>query len=295
MKKKLTFNYYYAYWDNAEKEKYAVKDFCYENRFTFNAIDCETKDGVNESIKNSVKLLPQVVVYDGKKEIFRVKGKNILKNCAKNYTSMATDYNRYLVYATYVIIYANDTACNSALELETFIKDEDKETKKIYGALKKRALDYIRYFNNLVGELSWATSEYFGSMDDQLNGFIDDMYDELERTLIESGAEKPKLYAKLEQVRLLCHIAVEIHNSLMKECSKHNIATYSLKTYRLGELKRVSDNLSEWCDRHFKSSKPCDMSANKVLIGIMRNINTNLMSYENFIKSYELSCNVNHG
>lgn len=205
------------------------------------------------------------------------------------------DYNKFLVYATYVIIYANDTACNSVLELETFIKDEDKETKKLYRALKRRALGYIRYFNNLVGELSWFTSEYFGSMDEGNIDLIDDMYDELERYLVECGAEKPQLYAKLEQVRLLCHIAVEIHNSLMKECSKNNIATYSLKSYRLGELKRVSDNLSEWCDRHFKSNKPCDMSANKVLIGIMRDINTSLMSYENFIKSYELSCNVNHG
>lgn len=208
---------------------------------------------------------------------------------------MAMDYNRYLVYATYVIIYANDTACNSALELETFIKDEDKETKKIYGALKRRALGYIRYFNNLVGELSWATSEYFGSMDDQLNGFIDDMYDELERTLIDSGAEKPKMYAKLEQVRLLCHIAVEIHNSLMKECSKNNIATYSLKTYRLGELKRVSDNLSEWADRHFKAKTPCDMSSNKRLVEMLTKIHKSLMSYENFFNSYETSCNVNNG
>ena len=78
MKNKLTFNYYYAYWDNAEKEKYAVKDFCYENRFTFNAIDCETNEGINESINNNVKLLPQIVVFNGKKEIFRVKGKNLL-------------------------------------------------------------------------------------------------------------------------------------------------------------------------------------------------------------------------
>ena len=78
MKDKLTFNYYYAYWDNAEKEKYAVKDFCYENRFTFNAIDCETNEGINESINNNVKLLPQIVVFNGKKEIFRVKGKNLL-------------------------------------------------------------------------------------------------------------------------------------------------------------------------------------------------------------------------
>ena len=78
MKDKLTFNYYYAYWDNAKKEKYAVKDFCYENRFTFNAIDCETNEGINESINNKVKLLPQIVVFNGKKEIFRVKGKNLL-------------------------------------------------------------------------------------------------------------------------------------------------------------------------------------------------------------------------
>ena len=78
MKKKLTFNYYYAYWDNAEKEKYAVRDFCYENKFTFNAIDCETEEGINESINNNVKLLPQVIVLRGNKEIFRVKGKNLL-------------------------------------------------------------------------------------------------------------------------------------------------------------------------------------------------------------------------
>ena len=78
MKSKLTFNYYYAYWDNAEKEKYAVSDFCYENKFTFNAIDCETEEGINESINNNVKLLPQIIVFNGKKEIFRVKGKNLL-------------------------------------------------------------------------------------------------------------------------------------------------------------------------------------------------------------------------
>ena len=208
---------------------------------------------------------------------------------------MAMDYNRFLVYATYVIIYANDTACNSVLELETFIQDEDKETKKLYRALKRRALGYIRYFNNLVGELSWFTSEYFGSMDEGNIDLIDDMYDELERYLVECGAEKPQLYAKLEQVRLLSHIAVEIHNSLMKECSKNNISTYNLKSYRLSELKRVSDNLSEWADRHFKAKTPCDMSSNKRLVEMLTKIHKSLMSYENFFNSYETSCNVNNG
>ena len=79
MKSKLTLNYYYAYWDNSEREKYSVSEFCAKNMFTFNQIDCETEEGLNESIKNNVKLLPQVVVYYGKKEIFRVKGRNLLK------------------------------------------------------------------------------------------------------------------------------------------------------------------------------------------------------------------------
>lgn len=205
------------------------------------------------------------------------------------------EYNRFLIYATYVIIYANDTACNAVLELESYIDGEDKETKKIYGALKKRALEYIRFFNNLAGELSWFTSDYFSSMDENTEVFIDDMYKELERYLVECGAEKPSLYAKLEQVRLLCHIAVDIHNSLMKECSKHNICTYNLKSYRLSELIRVADNLSSWTDRHFKSGKSCDMSSNNRLVELSKEIHKSLMSYENFFKSYETSCNTDNG
>lgn len=78
MKKKLTFNYFYAYWDNCEKEKWGVKRFCEDNAMKFNQIDCETSEGVNESIKSGVKLLPQVIVCAGKKELFRVKGKNLV-------------------------------------------------------------------------------------------------------------------------------------------------------------------------------------------------------------------------
>ena len=207
---------------------------------------------------------------------------------------MDMDYNKFLVYATYVIIYANDTACNSVLELETFIKDEDKETKKIYRALKRRAIGYIRFFNELVGELSWNTSEYFSSMDEKTEVFVDGIYKEIECLLVECGAEKPKLYAKLEQVRILCHIAVEIHNSLMKECLKNNIKTYNLKCYSLKELKKVADSLSSWADRHFKSKIVCDISENNRVLDIVREINESLMSYENFFSSYELSCNVNN-
>lgn len=78
MKKRLTIRYFYAYWDNGEQEKFRVKDFCGENKYIFEQIDCESCEGVFESIKHDVKLLPQVIVYAGHKELFRVKGKKLL-------------------------------------------------------------------------------------------------------------------------------------------------------------------------------------------------------------------------
>lgn len=201
--------------------------------------------------------------------------------------------SNFIVYATYTIIYANDTACNSVLELEEFINDEDKETKKIYRALKRRALGYLRFFNSMMGELSWATSDYFGSMDEKTEGYVEDIYKEIENVLIECGAEKTKLYAKLEQVRLFCHIAVEIHSRLIKECKNNSIPTYSLASYRLDELKRVADNLSNWLDRRFKSKKQCDMTKSEKLVALFNDLINSLMSFDNFIDSYEFSCNVN--
>lgn len=203
-------------------------------------------------------------------------------------------YDNFLIYATYTILYANDTACNAVLELEKFIENEDKETKKIYRALKRRALDYIRYFNNLAGEHSWFTSDFFSMMDDCVGSYVDDIYSLLETYISKCGAEKPKLYAKLEQVRMLCHIAVEIHNSFMKECKAHNINTYNLQSYRLGELKRVSDNLSSWTDRHFKAYNPCNINDNKELIEAMHKANKAMMSFDNFTEAYNYSCNKNN-
>ena len=203
-------------------------------------------------------------------------------------------YDNFLLYATYTILYANDTACNAVLELEKFVEDEDKETKKIYRALKRRALGYIRYFNNLAGEHSWFTSDYFSTMDDYVSEYIDEMYCLLEKNLTECGAKKPKLYARIEQVRMLCHIAVAIHNSLMKECNKHHINTYNLQSYRLGELKRVADNLSEWSDRHFVSDKACNFNDNKELIEAMHKANKAMMYFENFTEAYNYSCDKNN-
>lgn len=78
MKKKLAFHYFYAYWDDGAKEKYRVKEFCEANKCIFNQIDCETPEGVKESIKWGVKLLPQVIICADNKELFRIKGKNLL-------------------------------------------------------------------------------------------------------------------------------------------------------------------------------------------------------------------------
>ena len=40
-----------------------------------------------------------------------------------------------LIYVMYTMFYVNDMACNCIFDLEPYVKEKDKETKKIYGAL----------------------------------------------------------------------------------------------------------------------------------------------------------------
>ena len=70
---------------------------------------------------------------------------------------MKNDYTKQerenaFAYAFYTSMYALDTLCNFIRELAPMIADKDKETRKIYGALKKRANAHLRTFDKELGD-----------------------------------------------------------------------------------------------------------------------------------------------
>jgi hypothetical protein len=74
MKQKIKAVYYYAHWDGNQENKERFVETCKTLDVPFETVDCETPDGVEESIKKGIKMLPMVVFYKKRKEIGRCKG-----------------------------------------------------------------------------------------------------------------------------------------------------------------------------------------------------------------------------
>ena len=74
-----------------------------------------------------------------------------------------------LKYTTYTILYVNDLACNCIKDLMPFIAHKDKETQKIYGALLKRATNYLRFVRSVIKEESNNFLADYNSVMDDIN------------------------------------------------------------------------------------------------------------------------------
>ena len=70
-----------------------------------------------------------------------------------------------LLYSIYTILYLNDTACFYVQQLSSKIPNE-KECKKIYGALLKRSKEYLHKIEKIVDNKMEYYCDYCTEMDD---------------------------------------------------------------------------------------------------------------------------------
>lgn len=78
MKKDFKIVYFFAKWDGNYETHETCREVCEARGWKMRSIDCETRRGVEESIKYNVKLCPYIIVYDHNKEIMRGIANNIL-------------------------------------------------------------------------------------------------------------------------------------------------------------------------------------------------------------------------
>lgn len=71
MKKKFKVMYFYAEWDNNFTFKGELFELCRERNIYFDAIDCETPEGIALSTKYNVKLCPYIIMMHNGKEVWR--------------------------------------------------------------------------------------------------------------------------------------------------------------------------------------------------------------------------------
>lgn len=199
---------------------------------------------------------------------------------------------RIALYATYTMLYINDMACNEIIFLEPYIKEEHKETKKIYGALQKRAKQYLSDIRKIIGNNNLYFSEYCSAMDD----FCDERLEDFKKTVVYSlqqkGVEKYELVGRLESVRILTFHAVTSAEYLIQESTKVLASSQNLKKYILEDIKRVADNLSKWVWFYYKLPT-IDVSDYNITDKVNA-LNEVLLKYEPFETAYTAASNADY-
>lgn len=201
--------------------------------------------------------------------------------------------DRIALYATYAMLYINDITCNEILFLDNYITDKDKETKKIYGALKKRAKQYLSDIRKIVGDHNLYYSEYCSSMDDFCDEKLEDLKESIVNAIKAKGIDEYEFVGKVATVEILTFHAITSAEYLIRESAKFAPDSNRLKKYILSDINRVANNLTKWLWLVYKIPHGLDVSD----FGITEKVNALnavLLSYEPFETSYLTASNADY-
>lgn len=194
-----------------------------------------------------------------------------------------------LKYAMYTMLYANDLACNCIIEIEPYVKEKDKETKKIYGALSKRAKRYRRNMRKLIGETANKfLADYNSMMDDINDECVENYRDSIIEAYYKGGITEYEFLGYLETARSLFYLSIASLDCIVEKLNKEGIKSYNLKNYSLRPYSSIMDNLVKWCYRNAEKevSEDLDLSKNEEVMDWFRKINENILDYESFATCY---------
>lgn len=187
------------------------------------------------------------------------------------YTEQIEKY--ILLTSMYNIIYVNDIACISVLDIGREIEQQNKETKKIYGALRKRRNSYNKMVSDILGDEIYLLSEYNSNMDEYVQEKIDKLQDSILNVLISNNVQNAKFIAICETARTLIGYSVwNIHNRI-KDCIFFNSSVENWRNYELTEMSRIMENLSDWVTRH---TRTIDLNKQESIMNAYRDLDKTL-------------------
>lgn len=194
---------------------------------------------------------------------------------------------RLLLYATYTILYLNDTACFSIQQLGRWLQDKDKESKKIYMALLKRNKEYLDKMNNVVGR----SMEYYCDYCTEMDNICDNAYNEFKNALYETykacDVQDYEYMAHVETMRSMVELSVEAGKKVISDIKKFLPSVTFLENYLLIDMARVANNFSDWSYRKVPNNVSIDFSDSECdVMKKFRNLSTLLIDYYSFDQSY---------
>lgn len=156
-----------------------------------------------------------------------------------------------LLSATYLILWLNDCATNLIKDIEYDIKFKDKETRKIYGALKRRINIYQHEIHSIVGD---NKAEFFANfneaMDDTFMPLINDIKKEILKSYVEHDIDDADYLSMVETARFMTEYSCKVNINCVRDMYKLTDKAVSLRNYRLTELNQIMENFANWSYRN---------------------------------------------
>ena len=179
----------------------------------------------------------------------------------------------------YNIIYVNDLACACVVALSDKIKEQDKETRRIFSALEKRRFAYERMINDIMSDNIDILSRYGDYMDEKVQPMMDKFIEEM-RNIISKVTDSNVDFIALEEVaRTMIGYSVMNVENRVKECLKFNKDSVNLRMYKLKEMQSIAESLSKWVVRHCNG---IDINCQKNVIDIYHELDKILTDF-NFL------------
>lgn len=170
------------------------------------------------------------------------------RNC-EFYKVRPKDGNYIITTSIYNIIYVNDLACATIIDLCDKIKHQDKETQKIFGALRKRQKTYEKTINTILAKEIDFLAEYNSYMDDFVQEKIESFVSAMNDMFAKEGYENSEFLALTEVMRTMVGYSVLNTENRVRECLKYKKESVHLRQYKLNEILRVAENFSNWVTR----------------------------------------------
>ena len=189
------------------------------------------------------------------------------------------------LYSVYTMLYSNDLACNYIKQIKELIPSEDKEAKRIFGALEKRYKRYFRTIDKLCGKGLMFYADY--------NGEIDDIIDESKEIYIQAvkdaynakDAVNSEYYTRIEIARSFLDLSISTIDSICDDLSKNGKECSNLKTYRLLDMQNIMKNFAKWAYR--KIDFDIDFNEMESVTSSFDKFADILFDYRSFEKAYE--------
>lgn len=173
------------------------------------------------------------------------------RNC-DFYKYRPIDESYIITTSIYNMMYVNDLAGSCIIELADKIKDQDKETQRIWTALIKRQREYEKNIGKILTNDLDFFAEYNLNMDEMVQDKVLRLTSEIGSALKENSVDNYGFIALTEVMRTMVGYSVMNVENRVKECLKVNKDSVNLRAYKMSDMLRVAEDFSNWVCRKCK-------------------------------------------